>query len=290
MNKVLIICGPTATGKTKFALEVAKKFAGELVSADSRQVFVGKNIIHGKDLPLGAMPITSHLIWRGRPLLYYEVEGIKIWLYDVVAPGEPFSIAYWHETANLVISDILSRNRLPIAVGGSGLYLKTLTHQLDRITTPPLPHVRRELSTKSPAEIFDYLSRLDPFKAASLNRSDRLNPHRLIRAVELALSQPASAPPPPRRYSLLTLGLSAPRAELYHRVNVRVVDRIAAGATAEDPALAADPSQWQVHEHHLVRRQLTWFNKQPNINWFDISTANWQSIAQSLIESWYNET
>ena len=95
MSKVLIISGPTATGKTKLALEIAQKFSGEIDSADSRQVYTGKNLIHGKDLPPNPKAQISSLKWRSKNLKYYVVDGIKIWLYDVVNPGEEFNVSFW---------------------------------------------------------------------------------------------------------------------------------------------------------------------------------------------------
>lgn len=300
MDKVLIICGPTATGKTKFALEVAKKFKGELVSADSRQVYVGKNLVYGKDLPSGTSPHPSRLKWRGRRLSFYGVDGIKIWLYDVVNPGEPFSVAFWKECADLVITDIIVRHHLPIVVGGSGLYLKSLSQSLFQISIHPLPELRRLLADKSVDYLFDYLNKVDPSRAASLNRSDRANPRRLLRAIEISLSDKSS----PRLgedareaggevqtgsgLSFLQIGLTAPRVKLYAMIDDRVHARIAAGAAAEDPAAAAHPVEWQAHEHGLARRQLTWFRKQPAIHWFDITGARWQAQAEDLIASWYN--
>lgn len=89
--------------------------------------------------------------------------------------------------------------------------------------------------------------------------------------------------------SYLQVGLTAPNAYLYRRIDQRVLDRIAAGAAAENPVLAAHPVSWQNHEHSLARRQLTWFKKQPDINWFDISVSGWEKEALQLIKNWYNE-
>lgn len=289
MDKILIICGPTATGKTRFALNVAQKLGGELISADSRQVYRGKNLIYGKDLPPGASPRLSHLKWRGRSLPYYELAGIKVWLYDVVAPGEPFSVAFWRECADLVITDILAHSRLPIVVGGSGLYLKSLTQSLPQIAVPPNSQIRAYLATKDTSGLYDYLARISPSRAAILNRSDRANPRRLIRAIEIAQSTAPIQTSQLATYNFMQIGLTAPRAGLYQHINQRIHDRIAAGAVTEDPALAADPARWQAYEHKLARRQITWFKKQPDITWFDIAESSWSSRALVHIQSWYNK-
>jgi tRNA dimethylallyltransferase len=127
MHKILIICGPTATGKTTFGIEIAKKFNGEIISADSRQVFTGMDIVTGKDLPPSSRLHVSNLKWRDRKLKYYIVDGIKIWLYDIVFPYEPFNIAFWNEASTRVISDVNRRGKIPIVVGGTGLYIKSLS-------------------------------------------------------------------------------------------------------------------------------------------------------------------
>lgn len=290
MNTVLIICGPTATGKTHFGIEIAKRFNGEIISADSRQVFTGKNLIHGKDLPPNIQYSTSNIQWRGRKLKYYEIDGVKIWLYDVVNPGEDFSIAYWKECADLVITDILSRNKLPVVVGGTGLYLKSLTQSLNQITIPPNPLLRIKLQHKSPKYLFNYLNRIDSFKAATLNSSDRSNPRRLIRAIEI--SQFKSPSPEIRRGArgeVLQIGLTSSREKLYQLVNQRIADRIAASAASEDPDLAGNPAIWQGIEHAIVRHQLTWFKKQPNINWFDVTRPSWQEKCIMKIASWVKQ-
>ncbi|MBI2008374.1 hypothetical protein HYS82_01825, partial [Candidatus Amesbacteria bacterium] len=257
-NKILIICGPTATGKTKFGIEVAKKFNGEIVSADSRQVYTGKNLIHGKDLPHNSQPTTSNIAWRDRFLKYYLVSGTKIWLYDIVDPGEEFSVAHWKECADLIITDILTRKKLPIVVGGTGLYLKSLSQDLNQISIPPHPLLREKLRNKPVKYLFNYLNRIDSFKAASLNYSDRHNPHRLIRAIEIAsftrgplaalqedllqnLQKRTSyskkdSPFSPERTVLnrLQVGLTASRDTLYKLVDQRIKERINLGAASED--------------------------------------------------------
>ena len=290
MDKVLIICGPTATGKTVLALELAKKLNGEIVSADSRQVYVGKNIVTGKDLPALLRPQASSLKWADRYLKYYEVAGVKIWLYDIVSSGKEFNVSYWKECADLVIHDILSRHRVPIVVGGTGLFIKSLTQPLSQITIPPHPLLRTKLANKSAGYLFNYLNKIDSIRAASLNISDRQNPRRLIRAIEISLSQSTRSAlnSKPTNYKSLHIGLTAPRAELYHRIDRRVLDRIAAGAAAEDPLLAADPPRWQFTEHQIARQQLTWFKKQPHIHWFDVTSPSWQTKAEKLVIDWYN--
>ena len=318
MNKTLIICGPTATGKTGFGLKVAHKFSGEIVSADSRQVYEGMDIVTGKDIPYNLKPKTSNLKWRDRYLKYYEVGGIKVWLYDLVNPDEPFNVAFWKECTDLVITDIRQRGKLPVIVGGTGLFIKSLTGSLPLISVPSDPQLRQRLSDKSPGYLFNYLNKLDSIRAAAMNSSDRSNPRRLIRAIEISLNHfPPSlwlregAGGEFDRNSILNIGLTAPRTRLYRLVDARVESRLAQGAAEEAagllkkfgsdlPSLAGSGyalflspedlvTKWKYKEHADVRGQLTWFSKQPNIRRFNISIPDWQIPALKLIRVWYNK-
>jgi len=166
--KVLVVSGPTATGKTAFGLELAKELNGEIVSADSRQVYIGNDLETGKDLDL------------------INKSGIKVWLINELNPGEEFSVSNWRKLANLAIEDILSRGKLPIVVGGSGLYIRALTENLLSVDIPRDMVLRKELKLKSASELFDYLKSVNSAKAKSMNNSDRKNPRRLIRAIEIS--------------------------------------------------------------------------------------------------------
>lgn len=315
MDKIIIICGPTATGKTGFGLQVAKKFNGEIVSADSRQVYTGMDIVTGKDLPPSLNSHISSLIWRDRLLKYYIIDGVKVWLYDVVNPNELFNVAFWKECADLVIADIYKRGKLPVVVGGTGLYINSLTQSLSQISIPPNQALRQNLSGKSSDYLFNYLNKLDSVRSAGMNSSDRLNPRRLLRAIEIALSKNSPLSQSSNilnlTSSILSIGLTAPRPELYRRVDARVTARLAAGATAEAQTLLAkygpelpslsgsgyhffaDPEnlvdKWRYKEHADVRGQLTWFKSHPPNRWFDISTRDWQKKAIKYISDWYNK-
>lgn len=258
MDKVLIICGPTATGKTKFALEMAKELNGELISADSQQVYIGNDTETGKDLHL-------------------NTDGIKIWLYDVVKSGELFSVALWHELARKVIEDILSRGKLPIVVGGTGLYIKSLTQNLSNIHVPRDEKLRLRLMDKNAGYLFNYLNRLDFTRARRLNESDRKNPRRLIRAIEIAQSQKETPFNPERSLlNILQIGLTASKDEMIARIKKRIKQR---GLNAS----------FEVKEINTMKKQLTWFKKQPDINWFNVSSNVWSLQACQLIKKWYNE-
>ncbi len=320
MSKLLIISGPTATGKTLFGIEIAKKFNGEIVSADSRQVYTGMDIVTGKDLPLNIKFQISNIKWRNRYLKYYLFNNIKVWLYDIVSPDEPFNVSFWKDCADLVIADILSRGKLPIVVGGTGLYLKSLTQPMSQISIPPNPKLRKKLEGKSADYLFDYHHRLNPLSSVEINSSDRHNPRRLIRAIEIATN---SKFPSPRLGEgskgevqrelgdIFSICLSAPKEYLYSRIDLRVDQRIKTGAVAEAQNLLAkyppdlpsmtssgyqafldlDPiPKWKTLEHQYAKRQLVWFKKHPGQNTFDISQPDWKSKAFATIQNWYNKS
>ena len=312
MNRLLIICGPTATGKTSFGLEVAGKFNGEIISADSRQVYSGMDIVTGKDIPPGSKPVVTELRWRDRLLKYYEISGIKVWLYDIVKPDEPFNLAFWKECADLVLADIYSRGKLPVIVGGTGLYIKSLTSDLEKISVPPNQLLRNKLENKSPLYLFNYLNKINASISASMNISDRQNPRRLMRAIEVALNpRPTPDSLHTSHHPKLLIALTAPREDLYRRVDTRVEERMEMGAAEETeilvkkygwdlPSMSAagytvlkngedSASRWKFLEHSYVRRQLTWFKKQPGVTWFDISLPVWRKNALSIIQNWYNK-
>lgn len=264
MKKALIICGPTATGKTKLALQLAKELNGELVSADSRQVYLGNDIETGKDKDI------------------IENSRIKIWLLDILNQNEEFSVSAWRKLAKKAISDILSRDKLPIIVGGSGLYIKSLIQELPDIDVPYDTKLRKDMENKSAVELFNYLKSLNSQKADLLNNSDKHNKRRLIRSIEISTS------PSTRlgegdgggevrglRVRYLQVGLTAPKNELIKRIKTRVADR------------GLDKS-FEIKEINIMKNQLVWFKKQPHTTWFDISTPGWDTAAIQLAQNWYN--
>ena len=188
MDKLLIICGPTATGKTDLAIRLAKKFGGEVISADSRQVYKGMNIGTGKDISNFKFQIDfkfqiSNFKFK---VGYYQVDGIKIWLYDIVKPDYQFNVADYKECADLVTFDILNRGKLPILVGGTGLYIKAVVSGIETLGVPSDWKLRERLLHCSIASLLEQLKKLDPDRWEEMNESDRNNPRRLVRAIEIA--------------------------------------------------------------------------------------------------------
>lgn len=324
-KKILIICGPTATGKTKLALNLASKFAGELVCADSHQVYRGMDIGTGKDLPLNSklksksikLPFNNQKYKIG----YYLVNKIPVWLYDVVQPDYRFTVADYVACAHLVIKNIWEQGKLPILVGGTGFYIQALINGIETLGIPPNWDLRQELNGWSTNKLLLYLEKLDSSKAALLNCSDRFNPRRLIRAIEVALADKTKKKTPFPKIeinNILMIGLRAHYNFLYRQVDKRVVKRVKQGIEAEinkllkrgynwqnsalgetlgyrewelffkDLATKEEViERWQFNEHAYVRQQLTWFRKEKRIHWFDISQDDWGGKIVKTINNWF---
>jgi tRNA dimethylallyltransferase len=186
MNKLLIICGPTATGKTKVGLHLAKKFNGEIISADSRQVYKHMDVITGKDLPATfnfQYPIFN---LKKDGIGCYEINKVRVWGYDLVRPDEEFNVSAFRKFALKVIFDIYKRKKLPIVVGGTGLYIDSIVKPMDKIDIPKDAGYRKKIDQHGINQLYQLLLKKRPARAMGMNPSDRSNPRRLVRALEIA--------------------------------------------------------------------------------------------------------
>jgi tRNA dimethylallyltransferase len=334
MKKLLIVCGSTATGKTDLALHLAKKLmafslasgsvrgaspAGELISADSRQVYRWMNIGTGKDLPDNSRLLTKNLELGG----CYLVDKVKIWGYDLVKPTEQFSAGQYIKIAQNIINDIHKRKKLSILVGGTGLYIKGVVDGIETANIPQNKSLRRNLEKKSATKLFDILARIDPVKAASMNESDRKNPRRLVRAIEVAdysLKNTGGESVKQVEADVLFIGLKMPKKLLDERIKTRVHKRVRQGIENEITILfkkgvtwehqsmdALGYKQWREYfegkfskedvidkwvqdEINYARRQMTWFKKDKRINWFDVTKNNWTLSVEKLVNKWYKDS
>ena len=303
-QKIIAVVGPTASGKTALAVRLALAFDGELVSADSRQVYRGMDIGTGKERdPLPGQDGVSMLL------------GVPQHLIDLLEPDEVFSLADWQKRAFAVIADILARGKLPILVGGTGLYVKAVVDALDLPDAPPDPGLRRRLGRKTTAELLWELRDFDPQKAKTI---DRFNKRRLIRAIEIARAVVGKGP---RKnvwphYDVLQIGINLPREELYRRIDTRVDEQIARGLLDEVcrlvkrygkklPALSGigyrelvelvgvdnyQPLQManatariKFDTHAYARRQMTWFRKDTRIRWV-VDQEEAMTLAETFLE------
>lgn len=282
---MIIVTGQTATGKTKLALELAKKHNGELINFDSRQIYKYLDIITGKD---------SSIIYD---------QGSKIWLYDIVTPNQYFSSFDFVKLVKPIIEDIKKRGRTPILVGGTYLYLRHLLYGIDDNNSPPNFKLREELNNKSVSELQDILKKLSLQSFNRLNNSDVKNPRRLIRRIEIESNPQISQIRPIRPISLISqfIGLKyKDKSKLGEIIAKRVDHRLKNGAidevkkllkmgyTKDDPGLKTIGYQqvikyldndltiektiedWINKEVQYAKRQLTFMKKDKNIKWKEI--------------------
>ncbi len=274
-KKILVICGPTATGKTALAVFLAKKFNGELVSADSRQVYTYMDIGTGKDKESIDVPI--HMI-------------------DVIAPDQEFSVSHYRRLASRAIEDIVKRGKLPIIVGGTGLYIRALLHNLNTVDVPPDPVFRKKAETMSVKELQQQTTR------DGMNNSDWNNPRRLIRKIEIANHVPIRTDVRQSLDSFL-IGLTMPMPDLQKRIQERVAKRIAQGALEEFSRLRSmygdvialqapgyrSVDTWGTDEYSYAKRQMTWFKKDSQIHWFDARAEDLIASVTDSVLAWYTK-
>ncbi len=235
-QRILVIVGPTASGKTQLGIDLAKRFDGEVISVDSRLVYKGMDV--GTAKPEGEWVEAS--IERGSITQLFGtrrtflVDGVPHWGIDLVEPNEEYSVAEFRKYADAKIADILKRGKLPILVGGTGLWVRAVVDNLNLTETPPNKELREKLEARPLDDLFAEYKRLDPDGAEVI---DRDNKRRVVRALEvtLATGKPFSAQI--RRgagtYDPLEIGLLVERDELNERINMRVEGMVANGLVNE---------------------------------------------------------
>ena len=296
MGKILFIVGPTSVGKTSFALQVAQKYKGEIISADSRQVYKGMDILTGKDLPLNSK------------------------FKNIVHPSYTFNVTEYTFLAQKVIKNIFSRNKLPIVVGGTGFYVKSLIDPAQTLQIPPDIPLRRKYAGFTKEELRGKLKEIDGGRLDKMNNSDRNNPRRLLRAIEVAVYTQKNKQqklPSVKGEDILCLGLHAPFEKLFKKIDLRVENRIKDGVIEEvkelisrgydinSPGLSATgfnsvkeyleekidreelTKRWKRQEYDLARRQMVWFKKQKKIFWFDITKKDDTVKLDEILYKWY---
>lgn len=315
-SKLLVVLGPTATGKTELALFLAKIFNGELVSCDSRQVYKGLDIGTGK-LPSNS---TYEVKRMGPRRSVWVINGIRVWMYDVVKPEKQYTVADYVKDVNRVIGEIRERGKLPIIVGGTGLYLKALLYGLANLAIPVDKNLRKKLRELSKEDLQKRLKKISLKRWNSLNKSDRENPRRLFRALELEASPHRVYPRGEIvSYNVLKIGLKAPPDILYEKINKRVYQWIGEGIIDEtknlikhgvskkrireiglqyavileylDNKMSKEEliEKMQTKVRQYAKRQLTWFKKENNVCWFDITGKDYLNKVEKLTSAWYHK-
>jgi len=297
---LLVIVGPTAVGKTKMAIQLAHRLQGEVVSADSRQVY--------RYMDIG----TAKPTWEER-------EGIPHHLIDIIDPDEEFSVADYQRLAQRVIRDIWARNKLPILAGGTGFYISAVIDNYNFSSHAVNREYRRQMQRLGEkyggAYLLEKLRPVDPVAAERLHPNDL---RRIIRALEVyeftgrPLSQWEREQDKESPYLLSIVGLTMDRAALYAVINRRVEEMIARGLVEEVRALLArgyspDLNSMQGlgykeiipylegkieleeaveilqrNTRRFAKRQMTWFRRDPRINWYNVTETPWEKLMEDI--------
>ncbi|MFC1731312.1 tRNA (adenosine(37)-N6)-dimethylallyltransferase MiaA [candidate division KSB1 bacterium] len=278
--KIIVVVGPTSSGKSDLAVYIAKKWNGEVVSVDSRQVYRGLDIGSGK--------ITKA-----------EMKGVPHHLLDVANPKVVFTASDFVKAGNKAIEDILKKGKIPILAGGTGFYLSALLGEISLPSVEPNKKLRMSLEKLSNEKLLEKLRVLDPERADEVGLE---NTHRIIRAIEIARAigkTPKQIKKSP--YSTLKIGISVDKKILEERINTRLLARLRKGMLAEAKKLHKEGVSFKRMEslgleyrymaRHLkgeiskeemietlkiktrqyAKRQRTWFKRDKEINWFNLN-------------------
>ena len=302
-KQIIIIAGPTAVGKTEYAIETAKAINGEIVSADSMQLY--------KYMDIGSAKPTPE-----------ELSQVKHYLVDEIDPREKFSVAKYQKLAKAAIREIFDKGRVPVISGGTGLYINSLMYEMDFAAPPSDEAFRKELEDMALKKGRDYihskLAELDPDAAARIHPN---NVKKVIRAIEAAqngnkVKDFDNAQVPAADYDVLLAVLTRDRAELYERINRRVDILIEKGLVEEVSSLmqmglgyddismkgigykeiiGSLEGKYTIEEaielikkntRHYAKRQLTWLRRYDNIKWFNLSSYEDKTMAMGDILKW----
>lgn len=304
--KVIVICGPTASGKTSLSIEVAKKIDGEIISCDSMQIY--------KDMNIGTAKPTVE-----------EMQGIPHYMLDFVLPSERYSVADFKEAATDKIEDILKREKVPIIVGGTGLYVDALTKnitypeiEIDLEYRKQLEELIKENGLES---LYEEAKKIDEKAMQTISKNDK---KRIMRVLEIyhqtgktktQLESESRLTPPPYEYIVFAINME--REKLYERINKRVDIMIDQGLIEEVEALTKKYEEFptamqglgykevvsylkkeitkeemieklKMETRRYAKRQLTWFRKDENIKWIDGLAPLEQNI-QCILEEYSGE-
>ncbi|WP_340373248.1 tRNA (adenosine(37)-N6)-dimethylallyltransferase MiaA [Peribacillus sp. FSL E2-0218] len=287
-GKLLVIIGPTAVGKTKMSIEMAKLFNGEIISGDSMQVYKGMDI--------GTAKIKME-----------EMEGVPHYLLDIKEPDEPFSAAEFQEHANACIEDIHGRGKLPIIVGGTGLYIQSVIYDYQFSEAPSDLEYRegleKQIRESGIDPVFDQLRKVDPESAKRIHPN---NVRRVIRALEIfhctgkTMSEQLDDQPTELKYETCIIGLTMEREKLYQRIDQRVDGMVDEGLIHEvqsfydqglkdcqsiqaigykeiydyfDGRASVDEAVETLKQNsrRYAKRQLTWFRNKMDVIWFNMT-------------------
>lgn len=233
--KIIAVVGPTASGKSEFAVLLAKKYNGEILSADSRQIYTGMDIGTGK--VEGKWKIVE-----GKEQYFYK--GIRHFGIDIASPKRQYSVTQFQKYSTKAIADILSRGKIPILCGGTAHWIDAVIYEQQFPAVKPNLKLRKELSKLSIAELFKKLQKLDPKRAKII---DSQNPRRLVRAIEIVSSTGKAVPKITQSspYEVVWLGIKTEPEELQKKIKLRLAKRAKTGMFHEIEKLHKQGVSWQ---------------------------------------------
>lgn len=289
LQKLVVILGPTAAGKTSWSLQLAQHFGGEIISADSRQVF--------KKMNIGTAKVPGEWKWNGLRRTYL-VEDIAHHLIDFLDPGKSFTLTQFRDLAVKYIKLVHKQNHIPLLVGGTGLYIQSVVDNYIIPKVPPNKKLRKSLEEKSLKDLHDLLKKMDSDAAKVI---DAKNKRRLVRALEVCIftGEPFSKQKlkGEQLFNVLLIGIDVPREILYQRIDLRVDNMIEEGLVQEIKSLIKQKYSWELpsmngvgykelrsfienrgtleesiemlkkNTRRLARKQMTWFRKDTQIEW-----------------------
>jgi tRNA dimethylallyltransferase len=294
--KLLILVGPTASGKSELAVRLAKRFYGEIVSADSRQIYKGMDLGTGK---VAGKWIYTQIHGREREYKFVY-KGVPHYQIDFQNPKRQYSAALFQLGAKKAIADILHRGKLPIICGGTGHWIDALAYNQQLPDVKPNPQLRSRLEKQSANLLFKRLKRLDPQRAKTI---DPKNKHRLIRALEIILTTGKPVPqlvtrnPQLSNYQPFWIGINSTQTDLYQKINKRLHQRLKQGMIKEVSKLHNQGLSWKrligfgleykyislylqkklsreemltqlsFAIKHYAKRQMTWWKRNREIIW-----------------------
>ncbi|MBI4158018.1 MAG: tRNA (adenosine(37)-N6)-dimethylallyltransferase MiaA [Candidatus Yanofskybacteria bacterium] len=261
LAKVIVIVGPTASGKSDLALRLAKLTQGkpfkkkgcngaEIISADSRQVYRGMDIGTGKVLKNKTFPVPSSKVKSQKSKVLrnkeFYSEGIRHYLIDVASPKKQFTVDDFKKLGKEAVKEILVKNKIPIIVGGTGFYIDVLLGRMSIAEVPPNKKLRVKLGKLSAEQLFKRLQKLDPERAKTI---DPKNKRRLIRALEIVITTGKPIPKTynlkPITYNILWLGINPGKEKLTIKIKKRLDERLKQGMAKEVKNLRKQGVSWK---------------------------------------------
>lgn len=289
LQKLVVLVGPTASGKTSWSLKLAKDFNGEVICADSRQIF--------KKMNVGTAKVSGEWKWSRLRKTYF-VENIAHHLIDFLDPGKVFTVAEFRDKAIKYTKLIHKNGKIPFMSGGTGLYVQSVIDNYEIPRVSPNSQLRSSLGSRDEVSLLQLLKQLDPKTAETI---DKKNKRRIIRALEVSIfsGQPFSEQKIRRErlFDTLLIGIDVPRDVLYDRIHMRIDSMIESGLEREVSNLLKQKYDWQLPSmqgigyrqfrkyfegeksleetiellkrdtRHYARRQMTWFRRDKRINW-----------------------